>query len=270
MRGNKGISIKQVALLANVSTATVSRVLNGNGRCSDATRDRVMCLIRETGYVPNSAAKALRTRTARAVGLVVANLREDFFGRVVDFLGRAFFDHGYSLFICGAGADAGRNRVLINNLMAKGVDGLMYVSRFPLAMERPDFPVVCIDRLTNRGESGFDVVSDNRQGGRLAAAALLDAGSRRPVVVYDPDDAALPGSVIPERIRGFEEVLLARGVPWSYGRGSIHSPMCIADARRGIARAVATDRTFDGVFATVDAGAFGVVLGLGDAGVAVP
>ncbi|WP_329736524.1 LacI family DNA-binding transcriptional regulator [Catenibacterium mitsuokai] len=69
----KNISIKEIAKLANVSVATVSRVINNNGRFSEATKERVEKIIKEYGYTTNIAAKSLRTSKSKTIGLIVPN-----------------------------------------------------------------------------------------------------------------------------------------------------------------------------------------------------
>lgn len=267
MTPNAPISLKQLARMANVSTATVSRVLNNKGRFSEETRDLVLGLIRETGYAPNVAAKALRTRTARAIGLVVPDIVNEFFSHIIDALSRFFFKNDYSLFVCNAGEDADKNRALITNLLGKGVDGLIYISRFPLDVRGLSIPVVCLDRLPD-DENVAMVGSDNFGGGVLAAKALVEAGSRRMVVVCDPADRGL--STIDARVEGFARGLAECGVDWDPRRDIIHSPMTVADARRNVAAAVRAGRRFDGVFASMDLGALGTIFGLEDAGLRVP
>lgn len=262
------VSLKQLAKMANLSTATISRVINNTGRFSEETRTLVNSLIKETGYVPNVAAKALRTKTARAIGLVIPDISNDFFAVIVDRLGRFFFENDYSLFVCNAGEDADKNQALIRNLLGKGVDGLIYISRFPLDFASLEIPVVCLDRVAPGEEGVVSVSSDNVEGGRLAARALLDAGTERPLVLCDPDDLeVLP--TINDRIAGFSEAMAGAGVRWTR-KDILLTPMTIPEARRNVARAVKRGRRFDGVFSTLDVGAIGAMFGLEDAGLRVP
>lgn len=269
MPDKKPVSLKELADMANVSTATISRVLNNNGRFSEATRERVMELIRRTGYAPNVAAKALRTRTARAIGLVIPDVVNEFFSRIVDALGRVFFERDYSLFVCNADEDPGKNKLMLTNLLGKGVDGLLYISRFPLGMEDIGAPVVCLDRVSEGDEMRPSVMSDNKQGGRLAAEVLLRAGCRSPIMLCDPDDLGVL-STIGRRIEGFGEMLAEAGVPWSRETGILPTSLAVEEARVAVARAVRGGMRFDGVFSSQDIGGIGAILGLEDAGLRAP
>lgn len=270
MADKSPVSLKELARMANVSTATISRVLNDNGRFSEETRHRVLSLIKETGYAPNVAAKALRTRTAYAVGLIIPEVVNQFFARIIDSLGRVFFDHNYSLFVCCTDEDPEKNSAMIANLLGKGIDGLMYISRYPIGVSETGVPVVCLDRISRGDEALCSVVSDNRMGGRLAAQTLVAGGSRNPVILCDPSDLACGLSTIENRLAGFEEGLHAAGISWSRRDGVVKTPMTVAAAREKIAKTVRAGKRFDGVFSTLDAGALGTLLGLEDLGVRVP
>ena len=262
------VSLKQLAKMAGVSTATVSRVINDNGRFSEDTREKVLALIKKTGYVPNIAAKALRTRTARAVGLVIPDIANEFFSLIVDSMGKFFFDSDYSLFVCNTCESLDKNRAQIRNLLGKGVDGLIYISRFPLDARDIPVPVVYLDRVTGESDGCSMVSSDNHQGGRLAARALLDAGTRKPAMLCAPED--LDGlSTISGRIAGFAEVMRENGVKWSR-KDIVVTRMSVPEARRNVARAFKRNRRFDGLFSTLDLGAIGAIFGLEDAGLRVP
>lgn len=262
------VSIKQLARMANLSIATISRVINDNGRFSEETRDLVKGLIRETGYTPNVAAKALRTKTARAIGLVIPDIYNEFFLQIVNSVEKFFFTNDYSLFVCNAGESKVRNRSLIQNLLGKGVDGLIYISRFPFESGELSVPTVCLDRVSDQGEGYAMVSSDNMEGGRLAGGALVEAGSRRPVVVYDQSDYVALSSVH-DRVTGFSEMLAAKGIPFSR-QDVILTPATIPDARRCVRKALESGRRFDGVFGASDLIAMGSILAIRDCGLRVP
>lgn len=270
MRASSGssISLKELAEMAKVSTATISRVLNNNGRFSEETRSRVMKLIEETGYSPNLAAKALRTRTAHAIALVIPDIANEFFAEMVDVFGKAFFEKDYSLFVCNAGENPAKNRELLSNLLVKGVDGLIYNSRFPLEFDNLTIPVVVVDRVMPGRPGLATVTSCNEEGGRLAAQSLLKAGSTRPTLMCAKED--LQGlSTIDSRIKGFADVLQENGVAWSRD-DIILSPMTIHDGRRCVGEMFRSACTYDGIFATMDLGAIGAIFGIEDAGLRVP
>ncbi len=254
--------------MANLSTATISRVLNNTGRFSEETREMVLSLVRETGYTPNIAAKALRTQKARAVGLVIPDIYNEFFLRIANSAEKFFFANDYSLFVGGAGVNERKNHAPIRNLLGKGVDGLIYISRFPLETDVPYVPTVLLDQMAKQDAGHATVTSDNYQGGRLAAEILYKAGSRKLAAVCDKKDFAALSSV-QDRIRGFADALRDLGMEWS-GKNLIYSPSVIAEARRQVAKSLRSGLAFDGLFGTADITALGAILAIEDCGYRVP
>ena len=88
----KSISIKEIAKMANVSVATVSRVINNNGRFSKETKEKVEALIKEYGYTTNIAAKSLRTSKSKTIGLIVPNIDNAWFSQLALAIEKHFFD----------------------------------------------------------------------------------------------------------------------------------------------------------------------------------
>ncbi len=265
---SKAVSIKQLAKMAAVAPSTISKVVNNNGRFSEHTRERVLSLIKKTGYTPNIAARALRTRKAQAIGLVVPDISNEFFLQIVNAVEKFFFAKNYSLFIGTAGEDEGKNRALLGNLLGKGVDGLIYISRFPLESEDINLPTVYLDRITNQ-ESGMAMVSsDNFEGGKMAAEVLLASGTVRPVLVCNNSDYDSV-STIHDRIDGFKSVCAANQVKWTE-KNIIFTRPSIGDTRVDVGKALRRKWSFDGIFAISDQMAMGTILALEDAGVKVP
>jgi LacI family transcriptional regulator len=225
-------------------------------------------LVDKTGYAPNIAAKALRTRTARAIGLVIPDLYNEFFLRIVNSVEKFFFANDYSLFVGSAGLDMDKNHALIRNLLGKGVDGLIYISRFPLEMDVQSVPTVFLDQMAEQNGSHATVSSDNYQGGRLAAETLWRAGSRKPVIVCGREDLASLSSV-QDRVRGFVDAIRDLGVAWSE-KDVIYTPSDISETRKKMGKALRGGLYFDGIFGTADQIALGAILALEDHGYRVP
>ena len=96
----KNISIKEIAKLANVSVATVSRVINNNGRFSEETRKKVQKIIDDYGYTTNMAAKSLRMSKSKTIGIIVPNISNEWFSKLVLEIEKYFFQKNYSVLIC--------------------------------------------------------------------------------------------------------------------------------------------------------------------------
>lgn len=121
MDKKRSISIKEIAKLSNVSVATVSRVINNNGRFSEETRKKVQGIIDKYGYTTNMAAKSLRMSKSKTVGLIVPNIDNEWFSHLVLEIEKYFFEQNYSVFICNTSQDEKKeiDCLLIQKLLIK-------------------------------------------------------------------------------------------------------------------------------------------------------
>ena len=202
-------TIGDVARRAGVSTATVSRVLAGIGGARPETRDRVLDAARELGYRPSGVARSLKLRTTRTFGLIITDIENPFFPQLVRAVEDVAREHGFALLLCNAADDPDREASYLDLLVDRRVDGIVIAvsglgARHGEWLAEPPLPVV----LVNTAAPGLphpSITSDNVDGGRQAAAHLLDLGHRRiGVLTAGPRNAAAPDRVAGVR-RAFEE-----------------------------------------------------------------
>ncbi|KAE9876631.1 LacI family DNA-binding transcriptional regulator, partial [Escherichia coli] len=115
----KKTSIKDIAKLSGVSVATVSRVINDNGRFSEETREKVLAVIKENNYQMNFSAKSLRMNKSFSVGILVPDISNYFFSSVVQQIEAILFDQGYSTIICNTGRNLDKEMAYLNMLESK-------------------------------------------------------------------------------------------------------------------------------------------------------
>jgi len=162
-------SLHDVALLAGVSTATVSRVLNGSATVSDAKRQAVQRACDELGYVVNAAARTLASRRSMTIGAVVPTLATETFSRPLAAFQQKVQEAGYTLLVASFGFDAEVELKEVQTMLEHGVDALMVVGRAhdPKMWElidRKQIPCVQAWSLDqNRPSVGFDNVAVARQ-----------------------------------------------------------------------------------------------------------
>ena len=183
VRLQKVTRLKDVADRAGVSTATVSRVLNGLGPMSDEARGRVLKASQALDYHPNWLAKSLRGRRTNTIGLVVPDIENPFFTSLVKGVERAAGDRGWTVILGNTDEDLGREEALVCALAERKVDGLLlcpvagpheYVARH---LER-GLPMVAVNREVP--DVSLAVVStDNRRGGYEGLHHLFARGLRR-------------------------------------------------------------------------------------------
>jgi LacI family transcriptional regulator len=123
----RGVTLWDVARLANCSTASVSRVLNDPERVTPDIRARVNEAMSELGYMPNGAARALRSLHSRIMGIVIPTLKHAIYARLVEALQRRLADEGYSLLVATSEYDLAQEEHQARLLVERGVEGLVLI-----------------------------------------------------------------------------------------------------------------------------------------------
>lgn len=263
------VSIRDVAARAGVSVATVSNALNRPHLVSDAAAAKVRIAIEELGYVPNVAARQLRSGFSKVIGMAVINITNPFFSEAVLGAEAVAEDAGYSV-IVGNSYDSRKRESrylelfdrqrLDGVLLAPVGDDLDALKRF----EKRDVPVVLVDRVDPSGRH-LSVSLDDVRGGRLAAAHLLAGGARRPVFVGGPFDVAQ----MRDRYEGFRLEVQAAGARHDLIRTSTLSVRLGRDIGNRIAATPEASRP-DAIFGGNDEVALGIMQSLIQSDIAVP
>jgi LacI family transcriptional regulator, galactose operon repressor len=206
-----GATLKDVAREAQVSTATVSRVINGHGNVSDATRQRILEVAERLRYVPDSAARSLSTGLTHTIGVLLPDLHGEFFSEIIRGIDQAARVRGLHLLLSGVHGSAKEAAQAIRALKGR-VDGLLIMSPYADAAfladhSTADTPAVLMNTpVPGRGHSSFCV--DNRGGARAMVRHLAGVGHRRIAFISGPHnnfDAT-------ERLEGYREELHALGL----------------------------------------------------------
>jgi LacI family transcriptional regulator len=203
------VSMRDVALQAGVSVATVSRVLNGSETVRPDARDRVTAAIAELGYRPNRLARNLRRQTAEMIGVVVSDIENPHFTEMVRAVEDAAFGKGYRLLLCNTDEQAGKQRAYLEMLAGERVSGVILSPSDPGGDDIRELldlgiPVVAFDRHVDDPRADA-VVSDGEQATRTAAEHLLAAGHERIAFVAGPADVETSRS----RRAGYEAAMRA-------------------------------------------------------------
>lgn len=263
-----GVTAVDVAALAGVSVASVSRVLNGSGNVGSAVRQSVLDASEELGYQPHAAARALASRRSRIIGVVVPTIENPNFAKGVETLQRHLAAAGYTTLLASSGYDAGREAAHVRTLVAHGVDGVMLIG----GKHQPDLlafldarniPHVNAWVLDGRMPSvGFD----NQQAAYRAASYLLDLGHRDIGVIAGltkgNDRAAA-------RVAGIRQALSERGLGLPQER-LIERSYRIVDGQIGLRALLEQPRRPTAIICGNDVLAFGALLECQARGITVP
>ena len=209
------VTLKDVAALAGVHPATVSRALNPETRLlvSDETADRILAAADSLGYRPNTVARSLRTRRSSTVGVLIPDLNNPLFPPIVRGIEDRLAADGYVALIGNTDADDQRERLVYELMRDRHVDGFVFATarlRSPLLAEAAAarIPVVLVNRYASG--YGFPAVSvNNEEGIALSIAHLASLGHRRIAHVAGPQDVSTGLS----RYLGFVAAMEAHNLP---------------------------------------------------------
>lgn len=264
-RRQRAASIKEVARLAAVSTATVSRALASPDRVSPETRARVLDAVSKVGYVPNPAARSLRSQKTHMVLVVVPDLSNIFFSQVLRGIEEALFAAGYGMVI-GDMSGAPEKEERFSAFAAGGqVDGVMLLNGRPFADGVPqDVPVVALcEAIEGAGIPQIEV--DNRAASARMTEYLARLGHRDIAYVCGPTTNVLER----ERFAGYRDGLARAGLAFDLTRAWPGDWKLETGGAVG-RRMVATGLLPTAVFCSNDEMAIGLMRALASAGVRVP
>jgi DNA-binding LacI/PurR family transcriptional regulator len=225
----KNATLKDVATLAQVSTATVARVLHNNGYVADETRRTVEEALAQSGYRLNGVARGLRRQRTFLLGHVLQSIAPNpFFATVALAAQQEAARHGWGIILCNTQSDSFAERSAVETLLCQRVDAILFTTVTNEANVRlavaAGVPVVQVERVGTVETHGVSV--DNRPGACEAVEHLIALGHRRIAFVGldpatpmdrhgDPTAAGLAErrSVEHERLGGYLETLEVYGIP---------------------------------------------------------
>lgn len=259
-----------VAKEADVSVATVSRVINGNGKVSEKLEQRVQQAIRKLNYHPSSLARSFKMQETRLIGLIIPLLDHPFFSRLAQVMEQELFRNDYRAIICNTEEDEARELEYIELLLRQRIDGVIINSAlantdYLMDLQARNVPCVLIDRNVEAFECS-KVFSDNSLGGYLGMKYLLELGHRH-ISVVAPFNFAEP---VQHRIRGIRQAMKEFGVTEPDGMFlTSDDPSFEMGIHAG--KRLASQRPHPtAIFALTDVTAVGIMQGVTQAGLRIP
>lgn len=204
-------SIREVARLANVSPATVSRVINRTANVDPEKKARVLRAIAETDFVPNEVARSLFKRSARTIGLIVPSIENPFFAQLANAIEKTSEDNGYRMLLCNMDNEVEKEKTMINMLKSMNADGIIITTSNKEVREyidMCDIPIVITDKRLEKDFSCDYVHCDYHEGGRLAMEHLMECGCRNIVCVKGPQHISSARA----HFEGYQQVCRERGI----------------------------------------------------------
>lgn len=210
------VTIKDIAKALNLSTSTVSRALRGSYEISPETKKLVLEYAEKINYRPNPIALSLKERRTRAIGVVVSEIANNYFSQAINGIESIAYNRGYHVIITQSHESQEREKVNVQHLASRGVDGLL-VSLSSESEEIPyltelhekGLPIVFFDRISNEIET-HKVVANNYLGSFHATEHLIYQDFKK--IAHITSSPHLSNTK--ERLEGYKDALAKHKIPF--------------------------------------------------------
>ncbi len=262
------LSIVKIAKLAGVSTATVSKILNGKDQAiSEATRKKVLEIVKREGYVPNAIAKGLKVKHTKTIGLIIPDVMNLFFSELARGVEDSADKIGYSLILCNTDNKESKEKKYLKILQSKMVDGIIMTAvenssgtylkdcKTPLVLLDRDFPT---DRPVGR------IKIDNEKCIYDATVFLINKGCRNIGFI----SSKTINSLSENRLKGYQKALKESNMP--YNDNNVYLKDYSADTGYFGALALLENGNIDGICCGNDLIAIGAIKALKEKNINIP
>lgn len=255
-------NIRDVAKKSGVSVATVSRFINQKGYVSKEAKEVIGRAIKELDYKPNLVARSLSTKQTKLIGLIVPDIMNPFFPELARAVEDVALTYDYTVVLCNSDEKAEKEIHYIETLRQKYVAGFIVTTNQLQAShyQNLDIPVVALDRTIDA--SIPTVSSNNKEGARLGTAHLIEQGCQHIVCMRGPTGLG-PAD---DRLDGFLEAVEGKELVTHIIECPFHFEQSEEIARKFLSE----HKGIDGVFASSDVSAAGVLKAAHSLGIIVP
>ncbi|MDQ0184117.1 MULTISPECIES: LacI family DNA-binding transcriptional regulator [Cytobacillus] len=255
-------TIKEVAKYANVSVATVSRVINKKGYVQKETQTKVEEAIKALNYRPNNVARSLFKKQSKMIGYIVPDITNPFFPQLVRAVEDVTVAQGYTTFLCNSDDNLEKELMYLNKMAENYIDGVIIVSNHmnESHLANLQIPVVALDRVFH--ESIPSVTIDNYQEARRAVMHLVENGCEKIAHISGPEN------IINSQLRkkAYQDVMMALERPVYISEG--HYQM--KTAQEATFRLLHEQKDIDAIFTGNDVMAVGALKACTKLGINVP
>lgn len=265
------VTIKDVAREANVSIATVSRVINGKDRVKKETRLKIEKAIKKLNFRPDQAARTMIIKETKTIGLMIPVLTNEYWAGLSEVIQDALGEKGYTLIIGSDNMNPDKQKAILNVFQERKVDGVIVGSFLP------DVTVKHVDDLKQEGiptVSFFPfhpnmncVMGDHVQGSMDVVQHLIQLGHRSIAYI-----GSLPTTSY-ERVMGYRNALMMNGIQVNEAIMMDKNEIILDFSRYGYEatqQLIQSKETFTAVFCANDLMAIGAIKALYEAGIKVP
>ncbi len=263
-------TINDVCKAAGVSKATVSRVLNNSAQVREATRTKVLSVMKELGYQPNTLAQALATNTSNSIGLVLPDFRSNYFGNILHHAGQGALQAGKKLLVIRSKDSAEGERETVETIANQRCDAILLYSRHLSEQElvelqsKVSLPLIILNRQLQQ-ESLASYGFNQKQLTRLAVSHLIDKGHQNIGCITSP----LDGETGQLRYKAYQDQLTTAGIvpnsDWV-----VEGDNTLEGGYQATVELLKSGQKLTAIFACNDDMAIGSIRALHDKGIRVP
>lgn len=263
-------TIRDIARQANVSVATVSRIVNGRSGYGAATRDRVLEVIERLGYTPNAIAKGLVQKRTHTIGVLLPSVTSQFASELLGGIETRAHRENFSAIVCNTDRDGRRTAEYLRVLAEKQVDGIVFTSEvltdeYERMIERMRVPVVLVSTMSNRYQIPY-VRVDDEKAAYAATEYLIMRGHVRIGMVAGTESDPIAGQL---RIDGYRAALRAHGIE-PRDETIVHGDFHFARGKEAAGELLDNAPNLTAIFAASDEMALGVLSAAWERGLTVP
>lgn len=261
-------TIKEIAELANVSTATVSKVINGKDQyISEATRQKILEIVEREGYIPNGIAKSLKMRKTKTIGIIMPDVMNLFFSELARGAEDAAEKRGYSVILCNTDNRESKEEKYLNILQEKMVDGIIMTAAeasMNKSVKRSKTPMVLVDRDIELDKPVGRITVNNEEGAFMATKFLIEKGCKN-IGFISSEKKNKPSA---ERLEGYKRALKEYKLDIDEKKIFLEN-FTIDSGYKGVISLLEKTKV-DGIFCGNDLIAFGAIKGLKEKKVKIP
>lgn len=265
------MNIYDIARKAGVSTATVSRVINGSKSVSEKTRQKVSTIMLEDGYIPNVFARGLMVNSMKTIGVMTIDVRDLYYARSIYTVEIEARKLGYNVILCNTGEDISEKKKYLKLLLQKRVDGIILIGSVfkeksdnrHITEAAAEVPVVLINGYLE-GKNIYSIACDDSGAVKATVKYLADMGHKAVSYIYDVE--TFSGM---EKLEGFKNSIREYGL--NIGREAIHrTSRGINGGYEAVRRLMKNGVEFTALLAAEDILAAGALKAISEAGMEVP
>ncbi|MFT4414964.1 catabolite control protein A [Fredinandcohnia humi] len=264
------VTIYDVAREANVSMATVSRVVNGNPNVKPTTRKKVQDAIERLGYRPNAVARGLASKKTTTVGVIIPDISSIFYSELARGIEDIATMYKYNIILSNSDQNKDKELHLLNTMLGKQVDGIVFMSgniteEHVQEFEKSPVPIVLAASIES-SNTVPSVTIDSEQAAYDAVSELINKGHKKIAYVSGPLNEPINGE---KKLVGYKRALETAGLPYNE-EYVVEGDYTYDSGIEGFERINSLEEKPTAIFVGTDEMALGVIHSAQDSGISIP